>query len=722
MKNKTSFFANCILTVLLIFGLLWCCITSFSVEVNPVVVITSTVLFTGLFAVISVYIASRRKFLLSIAVIGIVFIFTLLFSLEAVLDSANYVVNCILKSYSQFMSVPSVIWFSSNKANNADAFFVAVSFVLSMAFVFSLVRLKRIIIVVGLSVLCLVPSFVLVTTLPSLIPLILVVSSLFALYLTTFMRKNNQGQNGVALIISTMVMLVTAIIICIFIPVENYEREEWQDNLLDFAQELTGIESGHRSSDGTSALIGQDNQTFSDNEKLDEIGPFEKKGKKIMEFLSYETGNVYLKAVAYGNYNNNEWSVLTDEQLDSLPENYNTFTMTQARSSNTTPFSIKTENEDKIAYTPYYTSAIPEGFSTVGDVFVKNNDKLKSYSIDNISKSYNDEFFIKLDSNYMKYCEFVENNYISLPEELKEKILEIGSDNGISVLDSEEEMDSSTKSRLIREIKNFVSNHGSYSLLTKQMPEGKEFPVWFLEESDTGYCIHYATAAAVMLRAYGIPARYVAGFYVKATNGEWTEVNSDNAHAWVEYFDEDIGWVPLEATPASFSPSGAAEDLEITTLPPTQARTEPETAMTTEAPTSIVTEPETTNTVNTDRKTDEGTFNSLIFAITIVLIAVLAVFVRRSYIILLRRNHFSKGGNNSKAIHIYRYIKKLDRFSKNVIPNEITEIAHKAKFSRHTVEIQEVAILLSYADDAKKELLKNSSCLRRIYLNFVIVI
>ena len=44
--------------------------------------------------------------------------------------------------------------------------------------------------------------------------------------------------------------------------------------------------------------------------------------------------------------------------------------------------------------------------------------------------------------------------------------------------------------------------------------DSEDFAIWFLTEADTGYCIHFATAAVVLLRAAGIPARYVDGYVV----------------------------------------------------------------------------------------------------------------------------------------------------------------------------------------------------------------
>lgn len=75
----------------------------------------------------------------------------------------------------------------------------------------------------------------------------------------------------------------------------------------------------------------------------------------------------------------------------------------------------------------------------------------------------------------------------------------------------------------------------------------------FLFENHRGHCEYFATALAGLLRAAGVPARVVGGFQ----GGVWDDeaqvavFTADNAHAWVEWYAEGIGWVLDDATPAS---------------------------------------------------------------------------------------------------------------------------------------------------------------------------
>lgn len=94
-----------------------------------------------------------------------------------------------------------------------------------------------------------------------------------------------------------------------------------------------------------------------------------------------------------------------------------------------------------------------------------------------------------------------------------------------------------------------------YSMELEPVPEGKDFAEYFFFDQKKGYCIHYATTAALMLRIMGVPARYVTGYlvtpsqFVETENGYTAEVPDSQAHAWVEVYRNGKGWIPLEVTP-----------------------------------------------------------------------------------------------------------------------------------------------------------------------------
>ena len=80
-----------------------------------------------------------------------------------------------------------------------------------------------------------------------------------------------------------------------------------------------------------------------------------------------------------------------------------------------------------------------------------------------------------------------------------------------------------------------LRTHIPYDLSTPNMPmDQDDLALWFLNDANTGYCVHYATTAVVLLRACGIPARYVEGYTVNVETGKTVTVRERNAHAWAE--------------------------------------------------------------------------------------------------------------------------------------------------------------------------------------------
>ena len=70
-----------------------------------------------------------------------------------------------------------------------------------------------------------------------------------------------------------------------------------------------------------------------------------------------------------------------------------------------------------------------------------------------------------------------------------------------------------------------------------------------LADTSDGTTYQYATVAALALRYYGIPARYVEGFTVKTAENENVSVTAENTGAWVEVYQDGVGWLPLALTP-----------------------------------------------------------------------------------------------------------------------------------------------------------------------------
>lgn len=136
-------------------------------------------------------------------------------------------------------------------------------------------------------------------------------------------------------------------------------------------------------------------------------------------------------------------------------------------------------------------------------------------------------------------------------------------------------------------------NHGfKYSLKADNF-SGEDTPLYnFLFNTKEGHCAMYASSMCLMLRRYGVPARYVTGFTVGGENFTMTDeglkytVLQKNLHAWVEVYYDDLGWVPYDPTPgggmSAYDPiGGTVTTTEAATTTPTET-----TARTTSATTT----------------------------------------------------------------------------------------------------------------------------------------
>jgi transglutaminase-like putative cysteine protease len=145
-------------------------------------------------------------------------------------------------------------------------------------------------------------------------------------------------------------------------------------------------------------------------------------------------------------------------------------------------------------------------------------------------------------------------------------------------------------------VRDYLQSNKTYSLDVPQ-PSG-EIADRFLFQMDAGYCTYYATTMVVMLRAQGVPARFVTGYTPGEQVGEDRYVvRGLDSHAWVEVYFADVGWVRFDPTPASDRQSAEATRLE-------QARAEGEAGVDTN---ETLTQTESL----TPNGTDDGTPNTI---------------------------------------------------------------------------------------------------------------
>jgi len=158
------------------------------------------------------------------------------------------------------------------------------------------------------------------------------------------------------------------------------------------------------------------------------------------------------------------------------------------------------------------------------------------------------------------YIDYLFNVYTRLPDDTLASAQTLLQTYGISAIYDGSALNLAATCQSIRSL---LAQRCTYDYSPPEIPDGVDFSTWFLQDAQSGYCVHFATTATVLLRALGIPARYAEGYiiiqkdYEKQPDAEgYIDIEDTHAHAWVEVFDPSIlEWVPVEMTKSAESSS-----------------------------------------------------------------------------------------------------------------------------------------------------------------------
>lgn len=528
-------------------------------------------------------------------------------------------------------------------------------------------------------------------TVPSGVYLGLLLFAVILVLMTEQVRRNNHRQANTLALTLTLPLTLALALLFTFFPRDTYHMQDGAQKLEDMVLKLFDRTA---TPDGPFLISGDQARTV----ELASVGKREKNNQTIMTVEASETGTLYLRGCAYDVYDGKTWR--STPGWNSWNQFYN--------SADNTPVNklkIRTQQVHSVlyfAYNPY------EADQKVVGGRMRNEEKLKEYTIYYRSPMSYDA---KWDAKEQTISGYQLSEYLQLPDSTREKATQILSKRvGVPTTTT----NAGQVWRNASYIANWVSQRAKYDLSTDRMPDtAEDFALWFLEESDTGYCTHYASAAVVLLRAAGIPAQYVTGYLVNAKANRAVPVTQSNAHAWVEVFINGVGWVMLEPTPAMSTQLPSYLD---STVYPTVDVPEPTVPSDTE-----VTEPSTENTVPVQTTVPDATEESLYHPTATVtpttagqagiggadpgtpgrqtfgrilgwilgsLCAVLAVLAQwRIRVTFAQRR---KGTNNQRALRLWLQLSRACRLAKQAPAEEMHQLAQKARFSQHTLTSQEL--------------------------------
>ncbi|HEX3037458.1 MAG TPA: transglutaminaseTgpA domain-containing protein [Oscillospiraceae bacterium] len=595
------------------------------------------------------------------------------------------------------------------------------------------------------------------------------------------------------------VALCFALILCIF-PQSTYVRDpganEARNKLQNFVEQSSLFSSWQTGGINGGNLKSSGDLTFT--------------GETVLRIKTDDTKPLYLRAFAGSTYTGDKWEPISDEiynqhssafstlngkslnpqnmtakyfELCSLVDSHTNLNASKAASLNQYSITVQNVHANKhYVYAPYGLITTPanlpdtvfanDGYIKADSWFGISDYSMKAYYPYTVNsglnfRSANLQSYYKADyrkqlqpaitervswaEDYINdenaYRNFLYDYNTALPDDIKQKVIKLCQDNHFSSdnLDAE-----------INAVQTYLATNCQYTLSPGKTPANRDFVDYFLFENRKGYCVHFATAATILLRAMGIPARYVEGYVANANDlaaldsDGYTNIKDSRAHAWTEVYIPVYGWVPVETTPGFYQTdssnlaTGAGE--EPTPSQETASGTpsskgpekkvapdsEPESSM--PASSSLPSSSSASSGIigQADNGTNivaNGSISPVIpiACILLLLIVLLAIiYGNRKYAIRWRKQNFHLQDTNKSALAIYDYILKIfafydykykhdipmQEFAKRAIHDlwilhdnefmDITQIAQKACFSQHKVTEKELAVMYEFAESLVK--------------------
>ena len=184
---------------------------------------------------------------------------------------------------------------------------------------------------------------------------------------------------------------------------------------------------------------------------------------------------------------------------------------------------------------------------------------------------------VELRADTTLYPDWISEQYLQLPESTPARVRELAISTVANLGNPYDKAEAIEK--LLRTY--------SYNQGIAAPPAGQDGVDYFLFDAKEGYCDYYASAMVVMLRAVGVPARFVVGYtpgQVKERNEasegpEQYRILERNAHAWPEVYFPSYGWIQFEPTasePPLARPTPEEQDALDSGMLPDQRPDEPD--------------------------------------------------------------------------------------------------------------------------------------------------
>lgn len=410
--------------------------------------------------------------------------------------------------------------------------------------------------------------------------------------------------------------------------------------------------------------------------------------KLILRVRAETDGYMYLRCFSYGDYTGTGWRRAEEPENSISSLDFTALALAAKADSARHSLDIRFASGVDVAAVPYYSVQ-----SADSDIYVPAEGRNYSVSYYSFDGSWDS---LSLPEEYgqdeLSYRSYATTEYTALPEGTKANVLQLIQQAGLRA-DSPD---------IIAEVASYVRSCASYDLDTQPYPT-EDYAVYFLQNAETGYCVHYATAAAVIYRALGIPARVTDGFLFRAQAGEVVDVLQANEHAWAEVYLDGLGWIPVEVTGSGGVTEPPPQEAAVTETPgeetpPPLESTEPndgeESAPPVQTPQPSDTIPVGPIRAQTEPESKSTSRTLIRFWNALTLILLLGVIfslvpVSRLLRLRLRQRRISQPDRKKAAVWVWKTAVKASRYGAE-LPESITACAEKAAFSQHDISQEEL--------------------------------
>ena len=562
-----------------------------------------------------------------------------------------------------------------------------------------------------------VPCFVLTDTPPDPLPLLAAVFSILTQALSQSVRRRRTGEQGKAVVLSAAFSAAILGLLLLLIPEKTYSPPiSWED--LSSQMQRWGQEQSNRGN-LLAGLAG--NPEVVD---LTELGALPNHPSTALHVRSSVDNYLYLRGSSYSEFDGTRWRRGTAEPLNK------SFLFPYLQQTRGEALTIETVDPEDRLYTTYQLTQLPPNVEVISDIYVRNSGSRNRYSMRFFP------YFAAVSADE-QYASWVQEHDLDLPEQTRRGVLAWWEAQGGEAAPADHTLAEPTEN-FARKVAAAVSGCADYSRNPLPMPEDVDFCTWFLNDADEGFCVHYATACTALLRALGIPARYVSGYVCATPANKTVAVTNLQAHAWVEVWTGGR-WIQIEPTPnnatefTGLAEYGWGQPVVPVNPPETTAEVSPQAPPdetlpplpddTRERPTR----PSKESTAATEPVGHGSGGNAKprdltpIWVVLGVIGSLALILGRRALALRLWENRLARAPGNERARMLYRRMLRMQRLGSGPIPGEAERLANMAGFSQHTLTDAELHDLQQIYNQQKCRLSFHGFW-RKLYCKYILAI